>query len=46
MVTFTKIPREVIWLSKLVSNTEYVNPATCTKVWSFVLCKAEHNNPK
>lgn len=46
MVTFTKISREVTQLSKLVSNTGYLNPATCTEVWSFVLFKAEHNNLK
>lgn len=45
MVTFTKIS-EVAWLSKLVSNTGYLNPVTCTEVWRFVLFKAEHNDPK
>lgn len=34
-----------LWLSKLVSNTGYLNPAICTEVWSFVLSKAEHNDP-
>ena len=41
MVTFTKISREVIQLSKLVSNTGYLNPATCTEIGNFVLFKVE-----
>lgn len=44
MVTFTKISKEVLWLSKLVSNTRYLNPATCTEVWSFFLFEAEYND--
>lgn len=44
MVTFTKISKEVLWLSKLVSNTGYLNPATCTVVWIFVLFEADHND--
>lgn len=32
MVTFTKISREVIQLSKLVANTRYLSPATYTEI--------------